>query len=127
MSYRRPAYQRRRTSSDWGFGLAVILVIIAVVVGLGAYLTQAHKNHTVVAKVTDKARVCESAGGSCKYLIYTDHGTLKNTDSLFSGKFDSSDVYGRIRRGQTYTFTVEGFRFGFFSMYPNIVSAEKVR
>lgn len=78
----------------------------------------------VTATVEDKERVC-SGSNDCKYLIFTDEGTFENTDTLLQGKFDSSDVYGRIKVGETYTFEVAGFRQGFLSMYPNILSVSE--
>lgn len=74
----------------------------------------------VTVTIEDKERVCDGEN-SCKYLVFTDQGTFENTDSLLTGKFDSSDVYGRLKEGRTYTLKVAGYRQGFLSMYPNIL------
>ena len=82
--------------------------------------SQVNKREVTIT-VQDKERVCESGNSSCKYLVFTDKGTFQNSDSLLSGKFDSSDVYGRLDEGKTYVVKVAGFRQGILSMYPNII------
>ena len=77
--------------------------------------------------VTDKERVItsDSKGNTdSKYLIFTDREVFENTDSLLAFKFNSSDVYGSIKEGQTCTFKVVGFRVPFLSMYRNILEAK---
>lgn len=76
----------------------------------------------VTFTVSGKERVCDGGkNGSCKYLIYTDHGTYENTDSLLKGKFNSSDMYGSICVGTKYTAHVRGVRAPFLSWYKNII------
>lgn len=98
--------------------IAAALVLAAVAVTSTGCSTINKREVTVT--VQDKERVCDS-NRNCKYLIFTDGGTFENTDTLLNGKFDSSDVYGRIDEGKTYTFKVAGFRQGILSMYPNII------
>lgn len=54
------------------------------------------------------------------YLIFTDSGVYKNVDDIRVLKFGSSDLYGKIQEGQTYSFNVYGFRVPLLSWYPNI-------
>lgn len=116
-----------RNLAKLGFGAVVLIVALSFVIpAAGGY----YKQRTVTATVTDKERVCDSAtsdgsGGfdqDCYYLIFTDNGTFKVTDSLIIGRFDSSDVYGRFRRDRTYRFKVYGWRFGCTSSYPNVAT-----
>ena len=82
---------------------------------------------TVTATVTDKERIVETYSegqASSKYLVFTDIETFENTDSLIDMKFNSSDLYGKLQKGQACRFEVVGFRVAFMSMYRNIVSAE---
>ncbi len=98
---------------------AVVLIALFFQHPIIMYATQRH----VVATVDSKDRVC--TGGkevTCKYLIYTDQGVFEDTDTLWYWKYDSSDVYGGLRAGQTYTFKVTGKRLGIMSWYPNIIS-----
>lgn len=81
---------------------------------------------TVQVQVQGKERITTGSGNSVtsKYLIFTDIETFENVDSLLALKFNSSDVYGAIKEGQTCTFQVTGFRIPFFSSYRNILEAQ---
>ena len=85
-----------------------------------AYGTQAEVTFTV----TGKERV--HSGQSGRYLVFTDAGTFEVTDSIFHGRFDSSDLYGRMQEGKTYRAKVYGFRIEISSAYQNILSVEEV-
>ena len=96
-----------------------------LVAGTADYLlsTANVTDHRVV--VTGKERVCSgnSDGGTdCKYLIYTTETTFEDTDTIWWGKFNSSDHYGALQIGQTYDLTTTGYRIGFMSAYANIVA-----
>lgn len=80
---------------------------------------------TVSAVVQDKERITTGSGQTAesKYLIFAEGETFENTDSWLALKFNSSDVYGYIQKGQTCDFQVTGFRIPFFSSYRNILSA----
>ena len=58
------------------------------------------------------------------YLIYTKDATYEITDSWLYGRFDSSDLYGRIEVGKTYKVKVGGTRVPFLSVYPCIHEVE---
>lgn len=57
-------------------------------------------------------------------LIGTSGGVFEDEDSLFYGKFNSSDYFNNMKVGQTYTFDVTGWRIPILSAYPNVVSCE---
>jgi len=77
----------------------------------------------VTATVVDKARITVEDRGY--YLIYTEDRVFKNKDCLVCWKFNSSNIYGELRKGQTYTLKFYGFRFPIFSWYPNIWEVEE--
>lgn len=79
----------------------------------------------VLVVVQDKERITTGSGQTAesKYLIFAEGETFENTDSWLALKFNSSDVYGYIQKGQTCDFRVTGFRIPFFSSYRNILSA----
>jgi len=106
--------------------LAIVAVALSVAVILVATLMLAyfHSDREVTAKVRNESRSCTSK--TCTNLVYTDHGTFKDSDSLLAGKFNSSDVYGQLCPGGVYTFKVRGWRQGLLSMWPNILKVEKV-
>lgn len=105
--------------------IIAIFVIGVLLFGAGNFAL-ANLNHQVrTVTVTEKERVCDTSN-RCQYLIFTDQTTLSNVDSLWHGKFNSSDVYGQIKVGEQYRLTTVGFRFGPLSTYPNIVDVEQV-
>lgn len=66
--------------------------------------------------VTDKERASDSS----QYLVFAEDKNgesyvFKNTDKMLRGKFDSSNVQGKIKVDHTYRFTVIGFRIPLFS------------
>lgn len=83
-------------------------------------------SETVTFTVTGKERIVETSGSGetlsvdSKYLVFTDVETFENTDMLFAGKFNSSDVQGKLFVDSTYTATVYGWRIPFLSMYRNL-------
>ena len=58
---------------------------------------------------------------SHKYLIFTDEGVFENTDALFIGKFNSSDLQNQILNAKVCKVETLGYRIPFLSEYPNIV------
>ena len=106
--------------------LAGILICL-LVIGLIPLKVWIHYStlETVSAVVQDKERITTGSGKDMesKYLIFTDTETFENTDSWLALKFNSSDVYGHIQKGQACDFQVTGFRIPFFSSYRNILSA----
>ena len=102
---------------------AVILVIAIFTFNIASYF----HTETFTSKVTGKERITKQSGKDnieSFYLVYTDKGTIKLEDDLMRGNWESSDVYGRLKPDSTYTFTVSGYRFGFLSMYPNIIEVK---
>ena len=84
-----------------------------------------HNLYTVT--VTGKERISDY--NNSKYLIFTEDENnnirvFQNTDVWYAGKFNSSDLYAKIKVGETYTFGVIGYRIPWLSMYENIVSVE---
>lgn len=100
-------------------GVAVFLLLL---VGVGVYGGVRTTEHTA-CEVTDKDRTSNSEGKS-SMRVYTSCGTFEVADSLFIGRWDSADVYADIEVGETYDFTVRGWRVGFLSHFPNIDTYE---
>jgi hypothetical protein len=103
-------------------GLVVLLLLASITAGV---LKVTVRDTVTNVVVTDKERVTTGSGdtASSKYLIFTSNEVFENTDSLLLFKFNSSDVYGSIQRGQTCTFEVVGWRVPFLSWYRNIAKA----
>lgn len=108
-------------------GVTVIEVIIAITIAIILLIipiAERASETTVTFTVEDKA--IKKYDDDDKYLIYTDNGTYEITDSLVYWRWDSSDLYGKIKVGKTYEAKVYGWRIPIFSSYKNIVSVEEV-
>ena len=107
--------------------VSAIHIIAAIAIAallIGSIAFERGTKDTVRATVTDK--VVKRYDDSDKYLIFTDSETFEITDTIAYGNFRSSDVYGKIKVGETYDFTVCGWRIGFTSSYRNIVEVHEV-
>lgn len=117
---------RRRRSGAWGGVALAVLAVLGLAVGATVCSAYAKEKQATVM-VTDKERVCGSdADGrtTCKYLLFTDGGTYRVTDSVLVGRWTSSDFYGQVKRCHRYELTYYGFRFGPTSSYPNVKDAK---
>ena len=113
----------RRNSSSVLNVIWFIIIAIVLVICLCEPLNKVTNQRDVVVTVTDKDIKNDSR--SSKYLVFVEDengnpATYEITDSLFLGRFDSSDVYAAIEPGEKYQFTVRGSRNEFLSWYPNI-------
>ena len=100
----------------------LIIVILFVVVLTATYGILWLKSCAVETfKVEDKERVYYPDRGDSKYLIFTNRGVFENTDTIFKMKFNSSDVYGKLKRGRIYTVEACGWRVQPLSWYKNII------
>lgn len=112
---------------------AIVLVIIAIVV-IAFPVLNFSNDHTYTVTITDKERVTTQSAENnidSKYLIYGEDENGKtyvfeDTDTLFRGKFNSSDVYGALKKGETYELTVIGFRVHILNWYENIIDFKAV-
>ena len=80
--------------------------------------TSGNDKSSYIVKVLDKEYV------DGLYLIYTNEGTFKIDDSLIFGRFNSSDVYGMMKKGKYYRIKTFGVRSGLLSTYKNIIEVE---
>jgi hypothetical protein len=121
---------KRRGLSYNGLKLIIGLVIAVMVVAIiGLSALTSFNDHTYTITVTDKERVND--GDSSKYLVFGDTDTeeglvFQNTDELLRGKFNSSNVYSKLKVGNTYEITVVGYRVPFMSWYENIINIQEV-
>ena len=114
-----------------GLTLVEVIIIMAIVlilgfVFIGGPIIDRCTEDTVTITVEDKA-VKRHGDSDDKYLIYTDNGTYEITDSLAYWRWDSSDLYGKMKVGHTYECKICGWRIPFFSTYKNIIEATEVQ
>ncbi len=112
--------------------LCIVGVVVVIASCIGVTIATTFNDHTYTATVTDKDRIVKGEEGEDSYYIVfakDDEGNyyeFKNEDNLFRGKFNSSSFQNQIEVGETYEFTVVGYRIPFFSAYENIIKFEKV-
>lgn len=102
------------------FWLAWIIAVVVIV-----YSIQDSTKKSVECQITDKG--IKYDGQQDRYMIYTDHGVFENTDDLLRQKFNSSDIYAKLKVGHRYKIRVVGFRSPFMSWYPNVLTAIEVK
>lgn len=102
-----------------GFGLLVGIFLLPDLITLSS-------QDDVTITIQDKERIMDRDGSGSKYLIWTEEGEVfENTDQMFMGKFNSSDLYGKLERGKTYKCHVSGWRNEFMSWYRNLIRCEE--
>lgn len=108
--------------------VTIIVLVLSVVIYRPFDKAFVHER-TITGLVIDKG-IKSTGKSSQKYLVWVRCSdgleVLEITDSLLAGRFDSSDLYGWIEEGRTYTFTVRGSRVPVLSWYANIYDAEEV-
>ena len=114
------------------FFVAVMIAIMLVsLIAQEAIFNFNDTEYTIT--VTDKERIYTGSGGnsSSKYLVFGDDQNgnslvFENTDCFIRGKWDSSNIQGQLKVGNTYKITVIGYRVSFLSWYQNIIKIEEV-
>ncbi len=100
-------------------GGAMVLALLA----LGMHVAWVHATtHQITAMVSGKHR---DPDGRSMIDVDHDYGMLRNDDAFYPWKRDSGRVRGRLVVGQCYTFTVVGSRWTWFSIAPNVITAER--
>lgn len=103
----------------------IIIVVLAIAVIVSVFTS--FNDTEYIVTVTDKERVV--SGESSSYLVFTEDEqgnvmVFENTDNIFRGKWDSSNIQGQLKVGNTYKVVVVGYRVPFLSMYQNIIEIE---
>lgn len=105
--------------------LVTFLLLALLFFALPSYFYAHHTGGALTAVVENKERVCDGGkDGTCRWMVMTDRMAFINSDSFWHLKFDSTDVQGQIRIGETHTFTYYGWRIPFLSQYPNIIEVQ---
>ncbi len=117
----------RTRNVDW-FSVSIIAFIIFCVLSMLSLIvfSIAAAFHSEPGRFTVTGKEAVKSDKSSTYLIFTDVTTYEVDDSLVYWRFDSSDVYGKIQIGKTYTATLQGYRIPFLSMYQNLIDLKEV-
>ena len=103
-----------------------ILVVILLLFMIGYGVAYRLSNDIIIITVTRKERIVSvDRNRRSKYLVWTDSETFECSDSILFLKFNSSDIYGKLKIGHKYKVLVAGWRIPIFSMYRNIITIEE--
>lgn len=107
--------------------LAALAIVGTFAVGGG--IATNFNDHTETVTITEKERI--NKDDKSKYIVcgLDENGeihTYENTDALLRFKWNSSDIQGSLKEGETYKLKLVGYRFGLLSWYENILSYEHV-
>ena len=107
----------------------IIIVIICLFTSCGHTIDRNSNKREVIGTVTEKT--VKKIDTQDKYLIFVkiegedEIQVFEITDNWVEGKLNSSTIYGNIKVGKTYTFTIKGSRNEMLSWYPKISKVEK--
>jgi hypothetical protein len=103
----------------------VLIVLLALILG-GTGFAVAHSTERTVT-ITVKSLDDQSTGNGHQYLVFTTgDGVYKDTDSIWFGKFSSSNLFAELSPGGTYRCRTTGWRMPLFSSYRNLLSCTQV-
>ena len=122
----------RKKNTRTFFVVVMIAIIFVLLIGQEALFNFNDTEYTIT--VTDKERIYTGSGdnSSSKYLVFGDDQNgnslvFENTDCFIRGKWNSSNIQGQLKVGNTYKITVIGYRVPFLSWYQNIIKIEEVK
>lgn len=110
----------------------VSILIIGIGIGIFAWIECGNSQTYTVVEISIEQKMTKAFQD--KYIIYLtlengDKLTVENEDSLFMGKFNSSDFIGTLKEyeesGEVFEIKTVSYRIGFFSMYQNIVEIKE--
>lgn len=95
----------------------------------GSLVTSYYWGDEHVITVNDKEYVVNTNNDhhNGRYLIFTESGeAFANSDDIFLLKFNSSDIFAQLKKGERYRIYTVGFRWRLMSMYQNIYKIERL-
>jgi hypothetical protein len=120
---RRRRHARRSAIAS---GIIAFSIVAVPLTGVGLHIgTWENSKSTQVCTVEQKDRTTKKDGGSDQRL-YTDCGVFTVADDVLQGQWNSADTFAQLEEGETYELESVGWRNGFFSTFPNVISATPV-
>jgi hypothetical protein len=105
--------------------LALMVFGLIVVVTVLTRAENGKETQYETITIKDKERIMDRYGKGSRYLVWSEDETFENVDSLIFGKFNSSDLQGKLEIGKTYKCEVFGLRVQILSMYRNLIDCEE--
>ena len=120
-------YYGRKNSSFGVKALICVGIVIAILIAIPCCISY-YSEKTYTATVTDKD--IKNYDSSSKFLVFTktedgETRVFSMEDTLIKGRWNTADDYAEIEVGETYSFTVIGWRIPFMSEYENIIEFQK--
>lgn len=112
----------------WALFIGFVVFVIMIILIITIYIKSQTENVNVM--VTDKEKIISNSsegGTKSTYMIYTDKTTYTLSDSIIGWNFDTSDDYGKIKKGTCYNLYVRGIRVSFLSRYQNIEKIKEIK
>jgi len=80
------------------FGIVSVLIMIVLSFGFPYWTAE-----TTTITVVDKERIVDGSGSAMvsKYLVFSENEVFENTDCFARFKFNSSDVQGKLKVGNS--------------------------
>jgi len=104
-----------------GIGLILIALTVLFFVGYGLMYALTTGTETI----TIKEKWVKYHEEDAKYLVSSTNGQVfQITDSIIKWRFDSSNLYSDIEEGDRCDIKTQGWRWGFFSDYKNILEVD---
>lgn len=99
----------------------IIIILISLMCG-GCY--DYFNNRQITCTIQDKW--VKRTNGEDIYLVQCDDNVYKITDLTLYGKFNSSDIYAKLKRKHKYELSISGSRIPYLSEYPNINDCQEI-
>ncbi len=104
-----------------------IVIIIAIVVSVAAYVSMTSTIYTIEGTVLDK-HIDNSKEGSHYIVVLTNGETLEIQRQPFRWDREQNPdlIYAQIQKNDTYRFSCWGWRNEMFYWYPNVIKIEQL-
>lgn len=99
--------------------IIIIVLIIVGLIGFSIYCEKIMYSNEKEIEITISDKYTKGESGTY-FIIDNDDNAYVVHDLLFIGKFNSTDIYNKLKVGNTYKVKTTGVRNHFLSMYPNI-------
>ena len=109
--------------ADLSFISCVAIVAIAFLSPIVVSFAEKTSETEVQVKIVEKTIKPDQSNG---YLVFTENEVFEVEDSIAYWRWNSSDVYNKIKVGEVYNCKVCGWRVPFLSLYRNIITADAV-
>ena len=99
--------------------LVILVVIIGGIIGIAIWGCNVSYGNEQIIEIEIQDKYTKGENGRY-FIVDNNDKTYIVKDMLFLGKFNSTDIYNKLKIGKKYKVKVTGERIHFWSMYQNI-------